>query len=401
MDKITKEKAFVFLDKTIEILLYAMIFFIPISIAAIEIIFSFSMFLLTFKKILKPDFKFINNSTHIFLLLFFGFCAFSLFKSGIYFTKSLTALFGKWLEYILIFILVEDTLNTPQRLRNAIIIFLGTAGLISLDAIYQKFSGIDFIRQRHLVYGLSATFRNENSLAAYLLPNTIILTILLFSQSKAAQICNKFLLFFLYIFSNIVLILTFCRSVWLGFILGLSLWVFLSKSIKKGLLPICIFIIVLFLTPLSQNRIMSAFSPTDKNFRAELFSASWKMIKDCPFLGHGLGTYMDYFSRYSGVKNAYYAHNCFLQIWAETGIYSLLSFILFIGLILNKGIKVFRRINDYPVLLLTCAMFVLLVNSFFDVLLYSVQLAALFWFILGLLVAATKIAGYGLTDSDL
>ena len=86
-----------------------------------------------------------------------------------------------------------------------------------------------------------------------------------------------------------------------------------------------------------------------------------------------------------------YAHNCYLQIWAETGIFSLLAFILFFSLILYKGIRAYRK-NSNPFLLgLICGLFGFLVHCFFDIHLYSLQLAFLFWLMLGSLVAATKL----------
>jgi len=388
----TKEKAVVILDKSIEYLLYLMIFFIPISIAAIEIIFTISLFLFFFKKILNPNFKFFKNSTHIFLLLFFGFCALSFFNSGIYFAKSLKALFAKWLEYILIFILVEDTLNTSRRVRNAIIVILLTAGLISLDALFQQFKGIDFIRHRPLYRPLlrayvSASFKTQNGLAAYLLPSIILVNILLFFQLiREKKYYILYLLFSLYLLSTTVFILTECRGAWLGFILGLFLWAFLSRD-KKSLLSICVFIAILILMPASKIRITETFKPAGDAGRFAIWHSGIDMIKENPFLGKGLGTYMDHFRQYGTIRKVYYAHNCYLQIWAEAGIFSLISFLLFAGSILYKGVRVFKKNSDILLGGIICVIVGLLVHMFFEVHLYSLQLATLSWFMLGLTMA--------------
>ena len=119
------------------------------------------------------------------------------------------------------------------------------------------------------------------------------------------------------------------------------------------------------------------------------------MIKENPFLGKGLGTFMDYYKKHKipGDETIYYAHNCYLQIWAETGIFGLLSFLLFVGSVLCRRIKAIK-VNSLPwqssVLLgLISAVFGFLVHSFFDTNLYSLQLAVLFWFMLGLAVSIT------------
>ena len=117
------------------------------------------------------------------------------------------------------------------------------------------------------------------------------------------------------------------------------------------------------------------------------------MIKENPFLGKGIGTFMDYFPKYTQNLGAQYAHNCFLQIWAETGIFSLLSFLLFAGSILLRGIRYLWTVpvRGFPFLIgLISSFFAFLVGSFFETHLYSLQLSVLFWFIGGWLLALTK-----------
>jgi O-antigen ligase len=80
-----------------------------------------------------------------------------------------------------------------------------------------------------------------------------------------------------------------------------------------------------------------------------------------------------------------------LQIWAETGIFSLLSFLIFLTLLLGRGIKAFMINQNSLVLGLLCGISGFLVHSFFDTHLYSLQLAFLFWSMAGLLVAAANL----------
>jgi O-antigen ligase len=87
-----------------------------------------------------------------------------------------------------------------------------------------------------------------------------------------------------------------------------------------------------------------------------------------------------------------YAHNCYLQIWAETGIFSLLSFLGFLWLLLRQGIRAFKKTQNYIVLGLTCGLFGYLVHASLDVHFYSLQLAVLFWMWAGILSAASTIA---------
>jgi O-antigen ligase len=112
------------------------------------------------------------------------------------------------------------------------------------------------------------------------------------------------------------------------------------------------------------------------------------MIKENPLLGKGIGTFMSHFRSYSDLEIISYAHNCFLQIWAETGIFSVLSFLGFLITLIYKGIDVFKKYNDFIILGLTCAIFGFVIHSLFDPHFYSLQLAVLFWSLSGLLAAA-------------
>jgi putative inorganic carbon (HCO3(-)) transporter len=116
------------------------------------------------------------------------------------------------------------------------------------------------------------------------------------------------------------------------------------------------------------------------------------MVKDRPFLGKGLGTFMDYSGRYSyGKYGGYYAHNSYLQIAAESGVFSLFLFLLFLGAIFYKGVKSFLSRDNFILLGLICGVSGFLVHAFFDCHFYSLPLAVLFWFLLGLTCAATKL----------
>jgi O-antigen ligase len=97
---------------------------------------------------------------------------------------------------------------------------------------------------------------------------------------------------------------------------------------------------------------------------------------------------MDYFSRYLPTLNISYAHNCYLQIWAETGIFSLFSFLIFAGSLFWFGIKSFLAKKDYLLIGLLAGISAYLAHAFFDTALYSLPLAFLFWILAGLILAA-------------
>lgn len=384
----TKDRFFILVDRAIEYLLYVMIFLMPIAKASIAIIFGFIFLFFIIKKFLRPEFKFLFNLPHLFLLLFFLFSAISLINSGELIYKSLAALFGKWFMRIIIFVIIEDTLNTPKRLKRAVLVLILISSLVSIDAIFQYFMGKDFLRARLPVGGSpTAAFENQNSLGAYLAPILILIGVLSFSKNIISK--HKTLLVVLSSLICMVLFLTFSRSAWLTVLFGVSLFLLLSLGLKKALLAFLISVVIFISVPQISNR----FVRGNYKDRFALMETSFAMIKDKPFLGLGLGTYMDHFEDYATIKGVYYAHNSYLQVWAESGIISLLSILMFMGGLICNSLLILRKNRDYLLLGLVCLIGALLFHAFFEVHLYSLQLATFFWFMLGLLSAANRVFG--------
>ncbi|MCK9602805.1 MAG: O-antigen ligase family protein [Candidatus Omnitrophica bacterium] len=390
-----KEKLFRIFDYGSEYSLYGMILFMPISNAGIESFFGFAFLFFLLKKALKPDFGFLRSTACLFLLFFIFFLSLSLFNSGPYLQKSLSSLFFKWAEYILIFVITQDTLRSAKRIRNSLIILLVIAAVVGIDGLFQRFIGVDFLRHKKIIslwgetmlhgIGITGPFQHYNSFGTYLMFNLSLLLVLLISIKDKIY---KISLFMLFVLLQACFILTFSRGSWLGFLCGVFLLLLLYRKVNKLVLIFTIYIILIIFFPGSKGRSMLVDAD-----RFTVWKGAFGMIKDHPFLGMGLGTFMDYFQEYVS-KDMYlrYTHNCYLQIWAESGIFALVSFILFCGSVMYKGIKAFKNNNSNFVLLgFICAFFGFLVQIFFDSQLYSLQLSALFWFIAGFIMALARL----------
>ncbi len=383
--------------------LFGLILFIPIGNAGIETCFGFILLCFLIKKIIRPDFAFLKKPEHILLLIFFIFCGLSMFNSGPYIKKSLIALFLKWLKYIAVFLIAQDLLSTDKHLKRVLAAVLIVAGIIGIDAIAQFFIGFDLFRHSPAFVvqipngtacrGLTASFKHYNGFGAYLTVVLLLAAALLFSPKKLnSPWPRRILLFFLAGLLALCLLLSGSRGAWLGFICGLTLMILLCRQYKRLLLLTGSFIAVLIVFSALRERVLSILRPEGDSLRFGVWRAAFQLIRKNPFLGKGIGTFMDYYRQQRPDISPVYAHNCYLQIWAETGIFSLLTFILFFSLVLYKGIMAYRK-NPNPFLLgLICGLFGFLVHCFFDSHLYSLQLAFLFWLMLGSLVAATKLA---------
>jgi len=391
-----------FLDVAVEYAIYGVIFSIPISITMIGTFAGMTIVFFLVKKILSPDFTSLraNKVLFLLLLLFFVFMGLSLFNSGPLFAKSFKTLLLKWGRWPLLLWAIIDTFQDTKRIVKAACVLLFSATLVGLTVFTQKFLGFEFLRGR--ILGSSSLpsigpFKNQNGLAAYL--TCVIPIILSLSLWEFKRIAVKL---FLFLITTMLIMSSFwtnCRGGWLGLMAGLIFVILVTNyhRIKKVFWPLFLSS-YLFLMPLI-GLALFFYHNRRTSYRFTLFRGAWGMIKEHPLLGKGIGTFMDYCVLYAKSPIAYYAHNCYLQMWAESGIFSLLCFLLFAGYVFYRSIKVSLRIprslNYFILIGLTGGLLGFLIHSFFEVHLYSFQLSFLFWVILGLTVALYSILKQG------
>ena len=384
-----KLKVLRFLDVAVEHSVYGLIFFIPISIAGIGTFAGMATVFFLFKKILSPDFSSIKSNKVLFLLLmlFFIFMGLSLFNSGTLIIKSINALFLKWGKFILVFLVVVDTFRDSKRVVKAVYVLLFSATLVGFSVLSQKLFGCEFLRGRPLSQSfVTGPFKNQNGLAAYLVCMIPIALSLSLCKRKRITVNAIFLL----IAGMLVvsLLWTISRGAWLGLMVGgiFIMLITVGRSMKKLIFIPTVLLASFFYFPLLKKFL----SPGANYGRLIISHGAWGMIKEHPLLGMGIGTFMDYCARYTNNFGTYYAHNCFLQIWAESGFFSLFCFILFAGYAIYKCIKAILKmpesLNFFLLIGLSAALLGFLTHSFFDNQLYSFQLSFLFWVILGLTI---------------
>ncbi|MCK4249387.1 MAG: O-antigen ligase family protein, partial [Candidatus Omnitrophica bacterium] len=283
-------------------------------------------------------------------------------------------------------------------------IFLVVAALVGVDALVQHFSGVEFLRQRSAIwmrdglYAVTGPFRHYNNLGAYLVC-VLSMAIVLFS-SKEIKMWLRMFLFFTAILCGWALLLTLSRGSWVGMGVSLVFMVCLSRRTKIILPVLGVFILILILTPIIKERFFHIFESGGDSGRFGIWQSAWAMVKENPFLGKGLGTFMSRFSQYvSPGAGLQYTHNCFLQVWAETGIFALLSFLSFLSILLVRSTKVCWNSSEPVLLGLICGISGFLAHSFFDTQFYSLQLAVLMWVLLGITSSLTSISA-GSVDQE-
>jgi putative inorganic carbon (HCO3(-)) transporter len=104
----------------------------------------------------------------------------------------------------------------------------------------------------------------------------------------------------------------------------------------------------------------------------------------------------DYYRLNTG-ESPTYAHNCFLQLTVETGIIGLTSFLWILFTLFQEALLkinfIYNESKQEAVLVigLLSGILAFLIHSFFDTNFYSLQLSVYLWFMIGILIMATRL----------
>jgi putative inorganic carbon (HCO3(-)) transporter len=407
-------------DSGIRFFLYALIFWIPYSTAVIEICVGAALFLWILKRALsqrgstnffnrfRPPASILNKPIAIFIVA----CLLSI-ASTVFFEQSLRNFVTKTLEWFVVYFLVLEVFNKKHHFQIAFAVLTLTALATAVDSLVQYYwTQKDFFFGHPIEPGSRATaaFKTANGLGGYW---TLVIPLFLSlvwakwkERSGADGVCWKCCwggVVVLAIFTG-SLFVTFSRGAWLGVFLGCTSLIFFKNFpqrqifVKGGL----IFLVVLGISLMSVLLIWKTGNypkPLDRLNTAETRLDIWRdtilMIQDRPILGHGINTFMRVFQSYrtDEFRGPTYAHNCYLQLTAETGLVGLLAFIWLLSHFLSYVFEKIRKnfYQDQNLMLVSegilAGIFAFLIHSFLDTNWYSLQLSTFWWVMMGLQIA--------------
>lgn len=153
-----------------------------------------------------------------------------------------------------------------------------------------------------------------------------------------------------------------------------------DHSKKKILIPLILVAIVGFVFYIRMNNPELHLLPTfSLGERLEYWKGAWGIIRTHPLIGTGLGSF-DLPGR------SYYAHNIFLQIWAEAGIACVFSFFWLIAAILRNG---WKNLQGSPEKKRQVGLFagacVFLIHNLVDFTFFLPAVSLIWWVMMGLL----------------
>ncbi|MFH1190125.1 MAG: O-antigen ligase family protein [Candidatus Omnitrophota bacterium] len=405
---INRERLNTIFDETIKWCLYAIVFAAPFSKSIAEIGITLAIVAWAARKILNRDLNPAKIELGIALAVFVIAILPSFFNTA-YFYLSIKAFFTKVLKYVFLCVVMTDALKTKERIKDLLVVAFLSIALITFDGYVQHYTtGYDLLhnypsfsmRTSFSTEGFfrgypTASFPYPNDLAAWILLMLLPLACVTLFDMKRSGV--RYLtglvsaaLFYLFFLAK-------ARGAWIG--LGISM-LYIAFS-KRKLWVVFLLVLVLSASIIVKTEMTRAiFATGSLGDRISMLGTSWQIFAAHPIIGNGLNTFFVNFKRQRNDewkdKKGSYAHNCYLQMAADTGIVGLAGFLLLIISYFRAVIKSVKTVKDefFRTALwgISIGVFAFLVHSFFDTNLYSLNLVTLFWFAIGTSLAIIKVS---------
>lgn len=260
---------------------------------------------------------------------------------------ALVTLFG----YIGIYCVVVNGFDRDMVKKILfLVIFLG--GMMSIYGLLQYF-GVLSRRWWDVEYFLSATYVNHNHFAGYLEMAIPIAIGMLFGRSRGESFKKAMLMIALVLMFSAFL-LTQSRGAWICLLVSLLVMnivlirrVVLSQ--RNALLLLLSAGAVLFILSSTAPGLFTRVDAvvggeseeTSLETRIKIWQGSVEMIKRKPLVGNGIGTFAFGFPRHRPaglMTKANFAHNDYLQVASEMGIFSCIAMLWALVVVIRTGL---------------------------------------------------------------
>lgn len=247
-----------------------------------------------------------------------------------------------------------------------------------------------------------STFGNPNVLGEYL----VLVLPLLFAMFLCAKQFNLRALFFLsFVLSFACLVLTWSRGAWLGCIFSFIIFILVkSPDFLAGIIllsPAAMLGLSFLSNTNIMKRILSIGNTADSStaYRVDIWEGSLRLIKDKGLFGIGIGTeaFSSVFPQYAlaGTESAPHTHSLYFQLIAETGVFSLISFILlclaYFSLVFAYIRKTTGTESRTMSLGFLCGIVAFLIQGVTDYSWYNYRVYLFFWVMLGFAMAVLNL----------
>ncbi|MDP2927669.1 MAG: O-antigen ligase family protein [Candidatus Omnitrophota bacterium] len=361
------------------------------------------------EKIIKKE-KLCFLSLPVIIFGVFMFIGILSFINSVSMSNSLNGMV-KLFKAFLIFLVCSESIKDREHFKRIAISVACAISLIGIDALWQLFSGRDFIRGNPLNGNIglaraTASFPGCNAMGVYLTGLTpVIVGLALFSS----KLKNRVFFSCAALIGSLGVYLSLSRGAGLGLFVSV---LFLSLVRKNKIITLGL-ILLLLIYPFVMPKNIKVWAKsvnynpmvllTDE-VRMSIYRNTVHMIGEHPFIGVGINTFSKNYGKYKTAvaearmetPDTIYAHNSFLQMGGEMGLLGLGTFLIFLFFVLKSIWLAFKRNTDPFLKALSVSVFAAiiayLINGLTETSLYYARLVMIFWFLIGLGLALGKIS---------
>ena len=313
-----------------------------------------------------------------------------------------------FLCFLSIYFIIKNIVRTETLIYSCARSLAASAMLVSFIGISQYFFGeVSQMWQDTEMFAsiqgrAVSTFGNPNVLGEYL----VLVLPVLFAMFLCAKQFNMRALFLVsFVLSASCLVLTWSRGAWLGFVFSFIIFILVkSPDFLAGIIllsPAGMLVFSLLYNTNIVKRILSIGNTADSStaYRVDIWEGALRLIEDKGLFGVGIGTeaFSSVFPQYAlaGTESAPHTHSLYLQLIAETGVFSLISFIIlclaYFSLVLAYIRKSAGNGSRTISLGFLCGIVAFLVQSLTDYSWYNYRVYLFFWVMLGFAMAVLNL----------
>ena len=299
------------------------------------------------------------------------------------------------------YFVIKNSISSPAMVKRCLYALVSSSAFVAAYGIYQNYAGIlsaewqDIEVFWELKGRVVSVFGNPNVLGEFLI---LIFPITLALMATAKRSHERFFLFTVSLINCWCLVFTWSRGAWLGCIISTALFLCVSSRyfFTAGVLSLpwvaAIFSLKGDSAVLTR---LTNFSDSSTSYRVSIWRGVFSMLQDIgPYgIGIGEGAFRKMYPVYSlaGIEAAPHAHNLYLQIAVEMGMFALAAFFTFIFLYAQFSLSFCKsamsRSNKLICLGIFSGVLALLIQGLTDYVWYNYRIFLLFWMIIGLGVA--------------
>jgi O-antigen ligase len=239
-----------------------------------------------------------------------------------------------YLKILIVFVLMMNTLTTPQRLERIIWLIVLCVGYVAARGVFDYSRGVNIIEGGRLAGAISGIFGNPNDLAMNMV--TFMPAAAIFAMSRDQAPWRRIVAAGIVALMLATIVFTKSRGGVLGLVVMIGALILLGGKVRRGFGVIAVASILAATPFMPASFWMRMQSMFDEQMDKQQFSGSSEARRivmeegiaafmERPFTGVGAGQFTNY--NPSGRKERWReTHNALIQVAAETGVLGLLAF---------------------------------------------------------------------------